>query len=279
MKRRRPIEVWPAFADLMTILSVPGLFFAMSVLGSVGQDFRSVEELARQNRELRQQLDEAMKLIREQLPEAPEDPEELRQEIRARARNRAMFLAIQKVQKVIDGIAGQGDLQFSADQTLQFGDDLVSFDLNSTSVSWKAGGKKRLHGFCESLREQLLSGQTGAAELRLFQIEVEGHTDSTLCAGDPNCNWVLSSGRAVAFMSLIRDESLCPGGSVLNLKPVGYADTKPEALPGSDLRQATRRIALRIVPNYQAITSTAGDSGESLEHQAITSTASDTGKP
>lgn len=229
MRRRRAIEVWPAFADLMTILSVPGLFLAMSVLGMVGEDFKSVEDLARQNRELRKENE-------------------------ARARNEAMFQAIQKVQGIIDGMAEQGDLQFSADQTLQFGDDLVTFDLNSVSVTWKAGGQTRLRRFCESLRQQLKSSSFDTTELgRLFQIEVEGHTDSTICVADPNCNWAFSNRRAVTFMNLTHDEALCPGGSALSLKPVGYADTKPEAEPGSGIRRATRRIALRIVPNYQAI--------------------------
>ncbi len=253
MRRRRTIEVWPAFADLMTILAVPGLFLAMSLLGVVGEDFHSAEELARQNRELKEQLADALELVKERLPGTPEDPEALRRELRERARNAAMFRAIQDTQRIIDELAGQSDLHFSADQTLRFGDDLVTFDLNSTSVTWKEGGRSRLRQFCESLGRRLAAGSGSGLRAKFFQIEVEGHTDATSCVADEYCNWRLSSGRAVAFLSQIQDPQLCPGGRDLDLKPVGYADTKPETESGTGRRRATRRIALRIVPDYQAI--------------------------
>lgn len=216
MKRRRPIDVWPAFADLMTILSVPGLFLALGLIAAM-----------------------------EDKPEVPED-----------VRNLAMFKAIQEVQRTIDVIAVQGGLQFSEDQTLLFGDDLVTFDLNSTSADWKAGGPERLHRFCTELRLQLMGpGSTPSERSKLFSVEVEGHTDATSCPADRNCNWDYSSRRATAFMTMMRDESICPGGKDFDLKPIGFADTKPLAEKGSPAR-ATRRIALRIVPNYGSIIDT-----------------------
>ena len=210
--KRRAIDVWPAFADLMTILSVPGLFLALGLISSM---------------------------------EKPASADE--------AKNRAMFEAIQEVQRTIDAIAVQGGLQFSEDQTLQFGDDLVTFDLNSTTATWKAEGPERLRRFCAELRLQLTGpGSTLGERSKLFSVEVEGHTDSTSCPGDRNCNWDFSSRRAIAFMAMMRDEKICPGGGNLDLKPIGFADAKPLAEAGSTPR-ATRRIALRIVPNYGSI--------------------------
>lgn len=232
IRRRRAIEVWPAFADLMTILCVPGLFLAMGLLSALGKDgVASVRQLQVENDRLTQALQE-------------------------QARNSAMFNAIQEVQRVIDSLASQSNLRFSSDQTLRFGDDLVTFDLNSTSAEWKAGGQSKLRVFCEALQNRLTGRRTELGELsKLFSIEVEGHTDSTACVAKADCNWIFSTGRAVAFRSLMHDTAICPGGIGLDLKPIGYADTKPETISGSDLPRATRRIALRIVPNYQAIIS------------------------
>lgn len=220
MRRRRAIDVWPAFADLMTILSVPGLFLALGLLSVLG--------------------DQALEVFDEEARQA-----RLRQE----AKNRAMVQAIEEVQKIIDAIAMRGELQFSQDQTLQFGDDLVTFDLNSTTANWKEGGPERLRRFCGALQQQL---NGSGARANLFSVEVEGHTDSTSCPGDRFCNWDYSSRRATAFMATMRDGSLCPGGQDLDLKPIGFADTKPLAETGGE-PHATRRIALRIVPNYGAI--------------------------
>lgn len=256
MKRRRAIEVWPAFADLMTILSVPGLFLALGLLAVMGNDLnpiQRVQALEAKNKELEAELQEALEVL-QQAAGPGENAEELRRELRERARNKAMFRAIQEVQLLIDSLASQTDLHFSEDQTLQFGDDLVSFDLNGVQAKWTNQGQDRLRPFCEALEREMVGRSTGPGDLtRFFAIEVEGHTDSTICSFNPNCNWSFSSARAIAFMSLMRDEAICPGGSNLELRPVGLADTKPQIIPGSSVKVATRRIAVRIVPNYQAI--------------------------
>lgn len=224
MKRRRAIDVWPAFADLMTILSVPGLFLALGLVAVLGD--RAFEAF---------------------------DEEAQRERLQKEAKNRAMVKAIEEVQSIIDTVANRGGLQFSQDQTLQFGDDLVTFDLNSTQADWKAGGQERLQRFCGELRAQLIGpGATRGERSKLFSVEVEGHTDATSCPADRNCNWDYSSRRATAFMTMMRDEKICPGGKDIDLKPIGYADTKPLAEKGSAPRP-TRRIALRIVPNYGSI--------------------------
>lgn len=252
MRRRRKIEVWPAFADLMTILSVPGLFLALGLLAVLGNDLKPLEriqELEAQNRELKRQLADLRLLI----SGPPDDGPVTGPQRRPEARNLAMFRAIQEVQSLIERITG-GNLQFSKDQTLQFGDELVSFDLNSVEASWRADGQARLRRFCEALSRHLVGGRSNLGELtHLFAIEIEGHTDSSLCSFDPNCNWTFSSARAVAFMKLMRDESVCPGGASLELLPIGLADTKPLAGPDGTPAVATRRITVRIVPNYQAI--------------------------
>ena len=83
----------------------------------------------------------------------------------------------------------------------------------------------------------------------LFSIRVEGHTDESVCPGDPLCNWRISAGRAAAFVAVMRDPDFCPGGRGWNLLPIGYAQTKP----ATGDRRPTRRIALRIVPDYQRL--------------------------
>ena len=265
MRRRRAIEIWPAFADLMTILAVPGLFLAMGLVAELGGDFSSFEDLKAENLRLQKERDDALGLDQESGEDHRGDSDKIQQALRERARNRAMFLAIQEVQRMIDSLAGQGELQFSSDQTLRFGDDLVTFDLNSTRADWKAGGREKLRLFCDALRRQTGGRYSElGAFTEMFSIEVEGHTDSTPCITDRNCNWLFSGARAVTFMTLMRDESICPGGGSLELKPAGYADTKPESVPGSSQARATRRIALRIVPNYQAII-TAADLRSDLE--------------
>ena len=209
----------------MTVLAVLGIFIAASLSRQIlpRRDLaRVVRGLEDQNRRLRREA----------------------------ARNEQMFRAIQEAQQEIDGISRRSGLAFSADQSLQFGDDLVTFETNSVEPVWRPGGRSRLQRFCQAIATELGRAPNRSPGLETnFVIEVEGHTDSSRCPGDPRCNWWISSGRAASFVAVMLQPEDCPGGQRWNLRPIGYADTKPLS-PGVP---PSRRIAVRLTPNYREI--------------------------
>lgn len=245
MKRRHLINVWPAFADLMTVLAVVGLFTTLALSHSTAKD----RDLAARVRELEQRLQDAERDRDTREQAWKQEREGLKQKAREAARNEKMFQAIQQAQQLIDGISKRSGLAFGADQSLQFGDDLVSFDLNDVKPIWKANSREQLRRFCAAISRELVQDSSNNTVKPFFVVEVEGHTDSSQCPDEPNCNWRLSSARAAVLVSLMRQEAYCPGGASLSLRPVGYADTKPEGRSGTP----TRRIAVRLVPDYEKI--------------------------
>lgn len=253
MRSRRSINVWPAFADLMTVLAVCGLFMTLALVRSASSSKEDATARLQEYERHRQELEE--RLRRQEVERKARESswrlerENLRQQVREAARNEEMFRAIQEAQKFIDQISRNSGLTFGADQSLQFGDDLVSFKLNSLVPRWGPGSKERLHRFCQAISSQLADFPGRSSLKDLFIIQVEGHTDSTGCPGDSSCNWWISSGRAAAFVAVMRQPGYCPGGIEWNLRPVGYADTKP-TFPGE---LPTRRIAVRLVPNYETL--------------------------
>jgi flagellar motor protein MotB len=180
---------------------------------------------------------------------------QLQSKIQEAARNDQMFQAIQQAQQIVDEFSReQAELHFEADQSLQFGEDLVEFDINGLEPRWKGDSQERLKQFCRALSSALLRPFRELPDRReLFTIEIEGHTDNSLCPGDPHCNWRISSGRAAAFAALMRDDHYCPGGASWNMVPVGLADTRPVPEGPGQLAVPTRRIAVRLVPNYKAL--------------------------
>jgi flagellar motor protein MotB len=260
MRRRRWFDVWPAYADLMTVLAVVGLFTTVALARQVP----ARHDLARQLRQLELRMrklsadlaarDRELAALRTELARRAQgyaaSLEQLRGQVREAARNEQMFHAIQEAQGMVDQISTRSGLAFSADQSLEFGDDLVTFQTNSTEPIWRPDGRRRLLRFCQAISAQLgEAGEAASGSDALFVIEVEGHTDSAQCPGDPNCNWWISSGRAASFVAVMRQPATCPGGKRWNLRPIGYADTKPPA--GSHL--PSRRIAVRLTPNYRQI--------------------------
>jgi len=254
MKRRHLINIWPAFADLMTVLAVVGLFTTLAL----SQASSSKEELLERLQKFEQRRQELEALLREREQEErnqekrwARERSDLQTQVREAAKNEKMFRAIQEAQRIIDAVSASSGLAFSSDQSLQFGDDLVTFKLNSTDPIWQADGRERLHKFCTSISTLLASN-------RQFIVQVEGHTDSKGCPGDRNCNWAISSGRAANFVSFMHHEAYCPGGDKLILRPVGFADTRP--LKNGD--PPTRRIAVRLLPDYERIISDLGGGAE-----------------
>jgi flagellar motor protein MotB len=251
MRRRAPINVWPAFADLMTVLAVCGLFtaLALSQINSSQSDLLAkLRELEQKNHELEVEL----RAQREREADWSHRRKLLEQQVREAAMNEKMFKAIQEAQRIIDQVSSASGLSFGSDQSLQFGDDLVAFRLNETDPIWQADSRVRLQRFCSAVSDQL-AGQGR------FIVQVEGHTDSIGCPGDRNCNWAISSARAAKFVAFMHQESYCPGGYRLILRPIGFADTKP--VRSGD--PPTRRIAVRLVPNYDEIIKGLGSSTES----------------
>jgi len=237
----------------MTVLAVVGLFttLAMSRLTATKED---LIERIRQLESIRQALVEQLeKVERERQANQNAWAQErlgLQQQVQEAARNQEMFRAIQEAQKFIDEISHSSGLTFGVDQSLQFGDDLVSFELNSVEPKWKADSRERLRRFCLAISNQRGESLAAASSITdRFIVQVEGHTDSLGCPDHPSCNWWISSQRAAAFVALMRQQDYCPGGSDWHLRPIGYADTKPEGLG----KRPTRRIAVKLVPNYEGL--------------------------
>lgn len=253
MRRRRPLDVWPAFADLMTVLAIVGLFTTLA-LTHHGEDqeklISQVKNLERQRRELQEKLAHQRREQGVKEEQWNKERQDSQRQIQEAARNERMFKAIQEAQRLIEDISLGSGLLFGADQSLQFGDDLVSFELSSVKPIWKKDSRERLKRFCEAISRQLSKRQESSQELgQLFLVQVEGHTDASQCSEDPDCNWWISSGRAAAFVAFMRQPRYCPGGGMLNLAPVGYAETKP-LYEGAE---PTRRITVRLAPNYESI--------------------------
>ncbi len=260
MRRRRSLEVWPAYADLMTVLAVCGLFAAAALFKenkptATDQDQRLSAAMERIV-ELQKQLESAQKALGEQRQANSRDVARLRQCAQDVARNQKMFDAIQVVQRQVDEVSQHSGLKFGADQSLEFGEDLVTFAQNEVIPTWQPDGRRRLQQFCAAVsaelgRSRVSSGARPAGSPSLssmFVIEVEGHTDGSRCPGDPHCNWPISSSRAANFAVVLHQPDFCPGGATWNVRPIGYADTRPPA-PGSP----ERRITVRITPDYQRI--------------------------
>jgi flagellar motor protein MotB len=248
MKRRHLINVWPAFADLMTVLAVCGLFTTLAVSKINSSSKEELLAKIRDSEQRRQLLEELLRK-REQEQRSQErqwanERDNLQRQVREAARNEKMFRAIQEAQRLIDAVSTASGLSFSSDQSLQFGDDLVAFKLNSIDPIWQADSRDRLRKFCASISNQFAGGHQ-------FVVQVEGHTDSIGCPGDRNCNWAISSGRAANFVAFMRRQEYCPGGDRLLLRPVGFADTKPVRTGAPP----SRRIAVRLLPDYEAIIS------------------------
>lgn len=225
----------------MTVVAVVGLASALQFFPFLDRDAPAAQlRLSDENRYLRS------------------ENTRLQVRIQEAARNDQMFQAIQRAQQIVDEFSeNNAALRFEADQSLQFGEDLVDFELNSVEPRWKGDGRKRLWRFCEAL-SRALSHPFGDQRnrLALLTVEVEGHTDDTLCPDDPHCNWRISSGRAAVFVALMRSEEYCPGGSTWTTVPVGLADTKPLANDSYGKSKPIRRIAVRLVPNYKALIGT-----------------------
>lgn len=218
MRRRTPINVWPSLADLMTVLAVPALCTAVGLYpyyrNSGGYPTGGPPGVT--------------------------------------PRNEEMYQAMERAQDVIDGIEAGLPKELGAikkyDQSINFGDDLVDYEINGYVPLWRKDSRDRLEQYCRFVSQELRRKYGNTQEVkRSVTVLVEGHTDSTTCKGRPNCNWIISAGRAGAFVSFMKKENFCPGGANLDLRPLGFADTK--LLQG----EPTRRIALRLVPNYEKI--------------------------
>jgi flagellar motor protein MotB len=253
VKRRYQLTVWPAVADLMTVLAVSGLFGCLALLPHAQEKGDLVEKLRAVQRE-KQKLEKDLEAAEKEAKEQEQVKEDLEQQVREAAKNQQMSEAIQRAQEVVDQVSADESLRFEADQTLRFGDDLVKFAPSSFLPDWQAEGRTKLREFCQELSRRL-AGRTGAGpDLRnLFTVQVEGHTDTTGCPGDPNCNWWISAARAAVFVALMRQDDYCPGGASLDLHPVGYADTRPPGENPNVSREERRRISVRLVPDYRRI--------------------------
>jgi hypothetical protein len=176
-------------------------------------------------------------------------PEEVRREA---ARNPDMFNATQRADELIQRIAlnlKKLGASLNSDQSINFGDDLADYVLNGMVPVWRGDNREKLRNYCQAVYAELVKSPAAhKGDRDLVTILVEGHSDKTRCKGRPDCNWYISSKRAGAFVALMRREEYCHGGKDFDLRPEGYADSRP-FIPGIP----TRRISLRLVPNYEKI--------------------------
>jgi hypothetical protein len=146
---------------------------------------------------------------------------------------------------------------WTKDQSLRFGEDLIRFDSGRTAVIWLPDGKPRMRTFCDALTLLLNEPfERGASILRreLFTVWVEGHTDALRCSGSDDCNWDLSAQRASAVRNEMAREEVCPGSENWKLRPIAMAASAPiTAETSAEGRAKNRRIEIRVVPDYAAI--------------------------
>lgn len=263
-RRRRAIQVWPAVADLMTVLAVVGIVLSLLVLNFYAKNepkwtternrlIKEIDRLTSQVTKMKEQLLTAKQRIADaeaRLALMQED----------KAKNNAMFQAIQQAQSIIEEMSQDGSLEFEEDQSFLFGEELVEFAENGFEPIWKSGGKERLHEFCNRLSKALKKVKQKTGSHTLFTLEVEGHTDAKTCQDDPECNWYFSSARAGLFVRWMKNPQHCPDVDRLELRAVGYADTRPPRDSSGQKLDTTRRISLRLVPSYASFMTS------SLEH-------------
>lgn len=249
MRRRRHLDAWPAVADLMTVLAVLGLFTALAVVPA-SEPLELLDRIHRQDEQIAAKTEE-LRQLRAQVALAETRHAEAREECEGRlnevVRNERMFHAIQRVQEIVDQISADQQLEFSDDQTLVFGEDLVEYEVNSTVPIFRPRARERLLRFCSALRDATSSADPNAVALRtIFTVEVRGHADDLACPGDPHCNWWVSASRAAHFVALMQQDEFCPSGHALAFKAVGLANA------GAPTERAERRIEVMLVPNYHS---------------------------
>lgn len=262
--RRGTVQVWPALTDLMLVIGVVSLLTAVSLV-PLAEDGQRYQALAADNPDLRDELARthaeiaAQKLriaeLEQALAAAREASTNLQARLReVRARNQAMEEAIGVAEammaRVYERFEQADGVQRGADQSIRFGEDLVTFAKDDDVPVWGNNGRRRLADFCGALAAaagDLQAGEERDVRERLL-IRVEGHTDSQRCRGSDSCNWYISAQRAAAFRNLLADPPHCAGAEGFRVVPVGYADTRPD-----DGELATRRIEVRLVPDYEAI--------------------------
>lgn len=245
------INVWPALADLMTVLSVPGLFTAVGLLPyfvrndsglGVQRVLASVAPRAGSPTTVAPQPVGTVSPGKSGGPgyEPPLNP--------------AMFRSTQAAQRVIDLIRPVLGFQFTDAQTLEPGPDLFSFRPGSDRLQRTENSRLELSRFCSSLvAARELARRNGLALETLFVLEIEGHADSVPCQVDPGCNWKHSVARATAMREELQREPACQLLSGWRLRLVGYADTKPPPPSPQGPLLATRGVRFRLAPDYEAI--------------------------
>lgn len=228
MRRRPPIDIWPAFSDLMTVLAVVAVFTSLLLANQYLESRGEIERWEGRWRENEARIEQAI-------------------------RNERMFAAIQRVDDMVQTMAeNEPNLSFDADQSLSFGATLVDFDINSVKPIWRKDSKEQLGRFCSALTQELnRQDEAGVDQGEFFTILVEGHSDETTCSREPLCNWRVSAARAANFVKVMKDDEVCPGGSSWDIKPIGFADTQP--LLVKKKWRKIRRIRIRLVPDYEAI--------------------------
>lgn len=253
MRRRRPVHVWPAVADLMTVLAVLGLFSALALIPATQDKTGLLDRVRALQKEVstrEAELEECEEALEELSEQCETQREEYEEQLREAALNEKMFQAVQEVQRIVDEISADQQLQFSEDQTLQFGDDLVEYDINSTYPRFRPAGRERLRRFCQLLSQKLDAESSAVKDIRdVFVLEVQGHTDDTQCPNDPHCNWWISASRAAHFITLMHDPDLCPGTEDLRFRAVGLAQTEPPVNQFMD----SKRIIVKLSPLYDQL--------------------------
>jgi flagellar motor protein MotB len=250
--RRRETNVWPAFADLMTALSVVGMGLAFVMMAKSRQN-----EVAQQTLSYCETFLKGAELIPADSADAAEAAKafaakyaEREDELRRCVEATAMKDAVELAENAMREVAAALGQEPSDDLSVPFGEDVVTFATNETRPSLTVEGRDKLKTLCETLKAALSrrSPTLGVPLSKLSMVFVEGHTDRHDCPRDPGCNWKVSADRASRFRVLMERPDLCPGGKDWNLVPLGLADSnKRESDPLS------RRIEIRVVPDYAEI--------------------------
>ena len=237
MRSKRPYNPWPAFADLMTVIAMACLVALL-----MRRDEPAAFELARRA----VSLATADAALAANQVETAENEEMLR----------AIRISEMMIRKLRENLQIPPE-EWSKDQSLRFGEDLIRFSSGRADVIWLPDGKPRMLAFCKSLTQLLDEPFEPGASVRrreLFTVWVEGHTDSLRCGGSDDCNWNLSAQRASAVRNELARDEICRGSYNWRLRPLAMAASAPIADEATVAGRAkNRRIEVRVVPDYSAI--------------------------
>jgi flagellar motor protein MotB len=274
VSKRRSIDVWASFADLLSVLLVlalAGVAISASkanfekaerskVTKELTDSLKNAENLEKNVETLEKEVSINVGMLTKTQGELKNlianlternnvlelEKRSLSDQISATAvRNKKLAEATNKVQDALSGLP----YKLQEDQSILIPGEVATFNTNETESRVQLTMLRSVMGkFCENMNT--IKGLAPGS----LVMEIEGHTDSAQCQDPktgrvfrPFCNWQISSDRAGKFLELMKTHEVCKLSDIFLFRAVGIADTvAPES-------GDPKRITIRVVPNYKSL--------------------------